>query len=167
MVMAPATSASGHDTLIVGGGIGGLTAALALARTGRRVHVIEKAPAFGEIGAGLQLAPNAMRRLDRLGLVPELLKHAVQPARLVWMDALEGVPVTALDLGPAFRQRFRQPYIVMHRGDLLNVLLAACEAEPRISLAADRPVVALEDRGEVAAARLADGTVATARLLVG
>ena len=165
--MAPTTSTADHDTLIVGGGIGGLTAALALARTGRRVHVIEKAPAFGEIGAGLQLAPNAMRRLARLGLVPELLKHAVQPARLVWMDALEGLPVTTLDLGPAFRRRFHQPYIVMHRGDLLSVLLAACEAEPRITLAADRPVVALEDRGDIAAARLADGTVLTARLLVG
>src|SRR3954452_21043990 len=115
MVMAPATSASGHDTLIVGGGIGGLTAALALARTGRRVHVLEKAPSFGEIGAGLQLAPNAMRRLDRLGLVPALLEHAVQPRRLVWMDALAGERVTALDLGEKFLARFRQPYIVMHR----------------------------------------------------
>src|SRR3954467_3542592 len=128
-----------HETLIVGGGIGGLTAALALARIGRRVHGIEKAPVFGEIGAGLQLAPNAMRRLDRLGVVPELLKHAVQPARLVWMDALAGEPITALALGAKFRARYRQPYIVMHRGDLLSVLLAACEAEPRITLAADRP----------------------------
>jgi len=153
--------------LIVGGGIGGLTAALALARRNCRVHVIEKSPEFGEIGAGLQLAPNAMHVLDALGLLPEIGKRAVYPSRLVWMDAIRETRITALELGAAFRARYGQPYIVMHRGDLLDCLFAACRAEKLITLEANRTVVAVEDHGERARARCADGTVCEAGLLIG
>ncbi len=154
-------------TLIVGGGLGGLATALALARQGRAAHVVEKAPEFGEIGAGLQLAPNAMAVLDRLGLTAELAKHAVFPNHLVWMDALSGTRITAVDLGDAFRRRYGHPYIVMHRGDLLAVLLEACRQEKRITLEAGREVVAVEDLGEAARARFANGTCLEAELLVG
>jgi salicylate hydroxylase len=153
--------------LIVGGGIGGLTAALALARRNCRVHVIEKSAEFGEIGAGLQLAPNAMHVLDALGLLPEIGKRAVYPSRLVWMDAIRETRITALDLGEAFRARYGQSYIVMHRGDLLECLLAACRAEKLITLEANRAVVAIEDQGDRARARCADGTVYEAGLLIG
>ena len=158
---------TGHPVLIVGGGIGGLTTALALAESGRPAHVLEKAPSFGEIGAGLQLAPNAMRVLDRLGLSAELAKHAVFPSRLVWMDALAGERITAVDLGDAFRKRYGQPYIVMHRSDLLAVLLAACQAHALVTLEADRTVVAVEDLDSAVRARTADGAVYEADLLVG
>ncbi|HET7595209.1 MAG TPA: FAD-dependent monooxygenase [Stellaceae bacterium] len=154
-------------TLIVGGGIGGLATALALSRSGRAVHVVEKASAFGEIGAGLQLAPNAMAVLDRLGLSGALAAHAVHPRRLVWMDALSGERITEVDLGDAFRRRYGHPYIVMHRGDLLAVLLDACRQEPRITLEAACEIAAIEDVGEVARARTADGRVYEAELLVG
>src|SRR3954452_9988903 len=112
-------------TLIVGGGIGGLSTALALSRAGRPVHVLEKAAEVGEIGAGLQLAPNAMHVLAQLGLTDEVARHAVFPSRLVWMDALTGERITTIDLGENFRRRYGQPYIVMHRNDLLAVLLEA------------------------------------------
>jgi len=154
-------------TLIVGGGIGGLTAALALSRSGRRVHVIEKSAEFVEIGAGLQLAPNALHVLDELGLMAELGKEAVFPARLQWMDALTAKPITAVDLGAEFRRRYGQPYIVMHRGDLLAALLAACRAETRITLEAGREFVAIEDLGEAVRARCSDGTVYEAEILIG
>ncbi|HXY99677.1 MAG TPA: FAD-dependent monooxygenase [Stellaceae bacterium] len=154
-------------TLVIGGSIGGLTAALALAHAGRPVHVVEKSAEFGEIGAGLQLAPNAMHVLDRLGLLPEIDKHAVYPSRLVWMDALAATRITEIDLGEAFKRRYRHPYIVMHRGDLLSVLLAACRAEPLIALETRRDVVAIDDRGESAVARCADGTAYEAELLIG
>lgn len=154
-------------TLIVGGGIGGLTAALALAQGGRPVHVVEKAAEFGEIGAGLQLAPNALHVLDALGVLGEIDKHAVYPARLVWMDALRAEPITAVDLGDPFRRRYRQRYIVMHRGDLLATLLEACRAEPRITLESGREIVAVEDLGDGARARLADGGALEAELLIG
>src|SRR4051812_29237761 len=127
--MAAAHSSRQNDrmarlqTLIVGGGIGGLSTALALSLAGRPVHVLEKAADFGEIGAGLQLAPNAMHVLGRLGLTDEIARHAVFPSRLVWMDAITGARITEIDLGDPFRRRYGQPYIVMHRSDLLNVLL--------------------------------------------
>jgi 2-polyprenyl-6-methoxyphenol hydroxylase-like FAD-dependent oxidoreductase len=155
------------QTLIIGGGIGGLTAALALARQGRSVHVLEKAGDFAEIGAGLQLAPNALHVLDRLGVLQELAGHAVYPSRLVWMDAILGSRITAIDLGDAFRHRYGQPYIVMHRGDLLTVLLEACRREALITLEARREVVAVEDLGDAARIRCADGTAYEAELLIG
>lgn len=154
-------------TVIVGGGIGGLTTALALSRMGRPVHVLEKAPEFAEIGAGLQLAPNALQVLDQLGLLAELGRHAVFPNRLVWMDAIRGQPITAVDLGAEFQARYRQRYVVMHRSDLLALLLGACQAEPNITLEANREVLAIEDLGEAARLRCADGTVYEAELLIG
>lgn len=155
------------QTLIVGGGIGGLTTALALSLHNRRVHVVEKAPEFGEIGAGLQLAPNAMHVLDRLGVLPEISKHAVYPSRLVWMDALSGTRITAVDCAEAFRRRFGHPYIVMHRSDLLNVLLEACRSNKLITLEANRSVTSIEDLGDTARARFSDGSVLDADVLIG
>jgi 3-hydroxybenzoate 6-monooxygenase len=152
--------------LIVGGGIGGLTAAVALARRGRAVHVLEKAEAFTEIGAGLQLAPNATRLLAELGVMDAIAAHAVFPARLLWMDALAERPLTAIDLGDAFRRHYGHPYLVMHRGDLLSVLLEACKESGRVTLEASRDVIAVEDLGATARARCADGDTFEADILV-
>ena len=95
--------------LITGGGIGGLATALAVAKTGRRVHVLEKAPEFAELGAGLQLAPNAVRVLNALGLLGEIEKHAFHPRRLILMDMLSGEEITALELGRRFLERYQFP----------------------------------------------------------
>ena len=76
--------------LIIGGGIGGMTAALALARAGCTAHIVERSPEFGEIGAGIQLAPNALRILDGLGVLPELAELAVRLRHLVLMHAETG-----------------------------------------------------------------------------
>src|SRR5271154_6259308 len=97
--------------LVVGGGIGGLAAALAASQAGLPVHVIEKSEAFEELGAGLQLAPNAMWALDRLGFYRDILKHAFFPHRLVLMDALSGKPVAKLNVGEKFQTHFGYPYI--------------------------------------------------------
>jgi salicylate hydroxylase len=154
--------------LIVGGGIGGLATALALARVARRpVHVLEKAAEFGEIGAGLQLAPNAMRVLDRLGVAGAIARDAVHPSRLVWMDAIAGKRITEVDLGEKFRRRYGQPYLVMHRGDLLSALLDACRSERLVTLEAGSDVVAVEDHGDFARARCADGRRYETELLIG
>ncbi|MDQ6944521.1 MAG: NAD(P)-binding protein, partial [Candidatus Eremiobacteraeota bacterium] len=144
--------------LIAGGGIGGLAAALAVARTGRAVHVLEREPRFGEIGAGLQLAPNASHALARLGVLDAIAPFAVFPRRLVWRDARSGAQVTALDLGERFRAHYGYPYVVMHRGDLLDVLLAACRVDERIELAASRDVIDVEDGDSGVRAVCADGT---------
>jgi 3-hydroxybenzoate 6-monooxygenase len=154
-------------TLIAGGGIGGLATALALARRGRPVHVVEKSPEFGELGAGLQLAPNAMAVLDRLGVAGALAAHAVHPRRLVWMDAFSAERIAEIDLGDAFRRRYGHPYIVMHRGDLLAVLLAACRQERLVTLEPGSEIQAVEDLGDAARARAADGRTYEAELLIG
>jgi salicylate hydroxylase len=155
------------EFLIIGGGIGGLAAALGLAHAGRRVHVIEKSAEFGEIGAGLQLAPNASDALDRLGVLNELKKHAVMPRRLVWGDAVSGEIVTSFDLGEPFVARFTYPYLVMHRSDLLNVLLAACRAEARITLETGRDAVAIEEYEIGARVTCADGASYDCDALIG
>src|SRR5471030_3174575 len=153
--------------LIIGGGIGGLATALGLSRAGLRVHVLERASEFGEIGAGLQIAPNAVHALDQLGVLPEIGKHAVVASRLVFLDALTGERISYIDCGDEFRARYGQPYIVMHRSDLLNVLLEACKQDERITLETDRDVVAVEDLGESARIRCADGTIYETDLLIG
>jgi 2-polyprenyl-6-methoxyphenol hydroxylase-like FAD-dependent oxidoreductase len=159
--------ASRIPVLIVGGGIGGLATALALARAGCPAHVLEKSEQFAEIGAGLQLAPNATQMLDRLGILDEIRKHAIFPRQLVMMDALSGKPITALDLGQKFLAHFGYPYIVMHRGDLLGVELAACQAESRITLESSKDVVSVEELDDGARVRCSDGSIYECDALVG
>src|ERR1700704_2058308 len=97
-----------------------MATALALARKGRAVHLLERAPAFAEVGAGIQLAPNALRVLDKLGVLAEVLKQAVFPQRLVLLDIYSEKELTALDVGAKFVSRYKYPYIVVHRNDLLQ-----------------------------------------------
>ena len=94
------------SVLLVGGGIGGLSAALALARLGIAVELLEQSAAIGEIGAGLQLGPNAFAALDALGVGEEVRRKAVFTERLVMMDALDCSEVASLPVGESFRQRF-------------------------------------------------------------
>jgi 2-polyprenyl-6-methoxyphenol hydroxylase-like FAD-dependent oxidoreductase len=153
--------------LIVGGGIGGLAAALALARKGYRVHLLEQATEFGEIGAGIQLAPNASSVLDALGVLDQIRTCAVYPRRMLLVDALSGKTLTAADLGEPFLRAFRYPYVVMHRNDLLTILLDACRQNEAITLETDRHVVAVEDLGDGARVRCADGAVYDCDALIG
>ena len=87
--------------------------------------MIERAPEFVEIGAGIQLAPNASWALDQLGVLEAMQRYAVFPQRLVWMDARRGEQLTSLDLGTPFLERYGYPYFVMHRSDLLDVAAAS------------------------------------------
>ena len=130
--------------LIVGGGIGGLATALAVAQSGRAVHVLERSAEFTELGAGLQLAPNALRVFNRLEILEEVTRRAFTPRRLIMMDMLTGEEITSLDLGLRFLDRYRYPYFVMHRGDLLNVELAACRANANITLENNKEVASVE-----------------------
>jgi len=153
--------------LVVGGGIGGLTIALALARKGYPVHLIEKAHEFGEIGAGIQIAPNGSRVLDELGLLTEIRTYAVYPQRLLLVDALNGKSLTALDFGEKFQRAYKYPYLVMHRNDLLTLLLKACQESDLIVLENKREVSIVEDLGDSARVRCADGTIYECAALIG
>ena len=116
--------------LIVGGGIGGLSAALALSQAGQGCAVFEQASAFGEIGAGLQLGPNAMRRLHAMGLATALAAVAFFPKKLQVRSAASGAVLGALALGEDAVQRYGAPYATLHRADLHAALLAAVQATP-------------------------------------
>ncbi len=152
--------------LIIGGGIGGLTAALALAHRGRAVHVIERASEFGEIGAGIQIAPNASRVFDEIGVLADLHACAVLPARIVWMDMISGQRLTDLDLGAPFLERYSYPYMVLHRSDLLDVLVRAARSESRITLETDRDVIEITNGGDHMAVRCANGVSYRADALI-
>jgi salicylate hydroxylase len=121
-----AAQTSKTDVVIVGGGIGGLASALALTRAGQRVRVLEQAAEFGEVGAGLQLAPNATRILRSWGLLEEVVEHGALPGRLVMRDAIDGTDLTHLDLAATCR-RYGAPYVVIHRSDLHAILVRACQ----------------------------------------
>jgi len=119
--------------LVVGAGIGGLTAALALSQRGFEVHIIERAEAFSEIGAGIQLSPNATSVLLQLGLGEALAAVAVEPSAIVVRSGLTGAALAALP-GAIFRARYGTPYLVIHRADLQQVLLDAARRQPSVEL---------------------------------
>jgi len=160
-------SSSEPDLLVVGGGIGGLAAALCLARLGRTVQVLEQAPAFGEIGAGLQLAPNAARILDWLGLLDPVMKDAFFPSRIALMDALTSAEITVMATGEGFRARYGYPYFVTHRADLHSVLVEACELEDGIELHPGKKVVVLDQTPGAVRVECEDGSAFTATALIG
>jgi 2-polyprenyl-6-methoxyphenol hydroxylase-like FAD-dependent oxidoreductase len=108
--------------IIIGGGIGGLSCAVGLSRKGVRVRLYEKSAQFGEVGAGLQLAPNCTRILNDYGLLEAAVVLGVVPEHMRMFDALDGRELTSLDLGHVAR-RYGFPYIVMHRSDLHGLLL--------------------------------------------
>jgi 3-hydroxybenzoate 6-monooxygenase len=153
------------QTLIVGGGIGGLSAALCLARRGGAVSVLERSKSFAEVGAGIQLAPNATRILGRLGVLEMILPLAVLPRRLVLADAIDSRELTSLDLTD-FPARYGAPYLVMHRNDLLSALLDAC-VRSGVGLHTDANVIELKDTGASTVATCADGREFSAEIAIG
>ncbi len=131
------------DVTVVGAGIGGLTAALALARAGRSVTLVERRTGFVEVGAGLQLSPNANRILSGLGLGPALARAATEPSRVVVRAIASGRQLGEVALGRFMRDHYGAPYQVIHRADLQTILLDAVRATPGIRLFMGRSVTDL------------------------
>jgi 2-polyprenyl-6-methoxyphenol hydroxylase-like FAD-dependent oxidoreductase len=152
--------------LIVGGGLGGLTAALALARRGRSTRVLEGAPEFGAIGYGIQFGPNVFHVFDRLDLMDQVLAVADSPIAVLMLDALDGKELIRIPTGASLRARFKYPYIIVHRIDLHNVLLDACRHNDAIELVAEAMVTGFEDRGDNVAVTTADGRTFSSSALV-
>jgi salicylate hydroxylase len=120
------------SAIIVGGGIGGLAAALALSRLGIAITLLEQSAEIGEIGAGIQLAPNAFAALDALGVGEAARRRAVFTEKLVMMDAVDATEVAMFPVGERFRQRFGNPYAVIHRADIHLSILEAVRQSPLI-----------------------------------
>jgi salicylate hydroxylase len=156
-----------RPVLIAGGGIGGLSVALALARKGRRVRVLEKAPEFGEIGYGIQMGPNVSRMLDRLGVLKALEPHSVFPDALIMVDGIENREISRITLGQKFRERYQYRYFVIHRRDLHGEIYEACKRREEITLEASRGLVSFEERGNSVVVRCENGAEYEGAALIG
>ena len=148
---------SPQPIIIAGGGIGGLAAAVGLAQKGVPTIVLEKAPALGEIGAGIQLGPNAFHCFDYLGVGDAARAIAVYVDNLRLMDAMSGEEITHIPLDEPFRVRFGNPYAVIHRGDLHGIFLKACRENRRIELRVSSEVLSYNQDGAGVTVRLASG----------
>jgi 2-polyprenyl-6-methoxyphenol hydroxylase-like FAD-dependent oxidoreductase len=161
------TARDPKPALIAGGGIGGLAVALGLAQKGIRSVLLEKASALGEIGAGIQLGPNAFHAFDYLGVGEAARNMAVYVDHLRLMDAMTAEEICHVDLGEAFRTRFGNPYAVVHRGDLHGVFLKACRDSGLIELRVSSEVVGYDQDESSVTAKLASGDRITGSLLIG
>ena len=153
--------------MIIGGGIGGIATALALARRGIRAHVLEQSAELSEIGAGIQLGPNACRVLDRLGVLDSVIESAVFPPEAVLMDAVTGECLTRLSFDEHFIESYGYRYLVTHRTDLHRSLVDACLATDLVSVGTSQQVTGLyqdDDRVRIATDQ---GLTFRARAVVG
>ena len=130
--------------IVAGGGIGGLAAALALVRQGFKVTVLEQADQIGEIGAGIQLGPNAFHAFDALGVGDKTRSRSVFTDHMVMHDALDEYQVGKIPTGEAFRQRFGNPYAVIHRADIHTSLLEGAVETGRVDFVTSTRVVRIE-----------------------
>ena len=144
MPVASSSSSSSEPVLVAGGGIGGIAAALALVRRGFAVKVLEQAPQLGEIGAGIQLGPNGFAAFDALGIGEIARARAVYTDEMVMHDALDESLVGRIPTGVAFRERFGNPYAVIHRADVHGSLLEGATATGRIEVATSTTVQRIE-----------------------
>ncbi|MEA2904844.1 MAG: 3-hydroxybenzoate 6-monooxygenase [Alphaproteobacteria bacterium] len=163
--------AQGHGgdlpILIAGGGIGGLAAAYALARKGVAVRVLEQAPEFKEIGAGIQLGPNIFRALDRIGLKDAVLADAHVPPAMEMRCALSGERVTRIPLDdPRFLAKFQYPYAVTHRADIHGAILNACLGNNLVTLETQQTVEGYEDDADGVTVLLSSGERIRGRALI-
>lgn len=156
-----------NPIIVIGGGIGGLATALGLAESKKYVKVLEQAPEFLEIGAGIQLAANATNVLQRFGVMDKIDEIAVYPKRLVLMDAFTGKELSALDLGDVYKERYGAPYIVLHRSDLHKALYDTCNENPYIELVTDQSIVQTEEVGEEVTVTSANGDIHTGSAAIG
>ena len=161
------SAAARSEVLIIGGGIGGVATALALARRGVRSQVFEKALEFGEIGYGIQQGPNAYRMLDWLGVMKDLEPQAVFTQNLILIDALTDREIARISCGETFRRHFRAPYTVVHRRDLHGVLLDACRKREEIALHTSKELVDFSERGKGVIAKFSDGSEYEGVALIG
>lgn len=155
------------QVVVAGGGIGGLAAALGASRAGWGVRLLERAAAFGEVGAGVQLGPNVTRCLHAWGLQRPLHDAAAFPARLQVRSALSGDALAALPLGAAMEERYGAPYACIHRADLHALLLAAVGKDTDTQCHLDHPVEGFTDADGVVTVRTSHGKAIAADALVG
>jgi len=150
--------------IVIGAGIGGLAAALTLRRAGIEVRVFEQAAELHEVGAGIQISPNATRILHRLGLEQPLRRFGVRPRAIVIRRWEDGREITRQPLADACGRDFGAPYYHFHRPDLLDVLAAA---EPDGMITLDHRCIGLAQDADCVELKFHNGTTAEADVVVG
>lgn len=158
---------SDQPILIAGGGIGGLAAALGLARAGQVSAVFEKTSEFAEIGAGIQIAPNAFNCFDALGVGDAVRAIAIYIDQIRLMDGVSGKEIFHIPLNQPFREHFGNPYAVVHRADLHAILLNACRGSPLIELNASSSALGYEQDSSAVALHLDGKPPVKGRALIG
>lgn len=143
--------------LIVGGGIAGVATALAMSRKGQKVQVLEQAPEFSEIGAGIQMPPNAFKAFAALGVLGTMQEVAAYPDDLMFGDMVEGRIVYRAPIDDEFINRFCFRYALLHRADILERLVAPCRKSDLVTLISGERVTGFTDTGEKVAVRTASG----------
>lgn len=156
-----------NQVLIAGGGIGGLAAALACVRGGCVVRVYERAAAFSEVGAGIQLGPNVVRVLHDWGLADALREVAAFPSRLQVRDAISGEELGVLPLGQTMVQRYGAPYTTIHRADMLAMLHTALQGKDLLWLNLEKTVQGFSETPDAVRLRFEDGQVVEGDALIG
>ncbi len=164
--MSAATVNSAAQVLVAGGGIGGMAAALALVRRGFDVKVLEQSARLGEIGAGLQVGPNGFAAFDALGVGETARARAVYTDEMVMHDALDESLVGRIPTAAAFRQRFGNPYAVIHRADAHAALLEGALATGRIEVLTSTTVVRVAQAGGAVTVSDATGNTHTGVALI-
>jgi salicylate hydroxylase len=164
--MDPSSNKS-QTVLIAGGGIGGIAAALALARRGFAVKILEQAAQLGEIGAGIQFGPNAFAALDALGIGELARGRAVYTDEMVMHDAIDETLVGRIPTGAAFRARFGNPYAVIHRADVHRSLLEGAQATDRVQVVTSTSVQRIEQNDDGVAVHDSNGGLHRGVALIG
>jgi salicylate hydroxylase len=159
--------ADARAILVAGGGLGGLTAALALGRKGHAVRVLEQAEKFAPIGYGIQLGPNVFPMFDKIGVTAAVMREATIPKNILMLDALSGAEVTHIPTGADFRARFTHPYIIIHREDIHRVLIEACAATPTITMEGGAGVASFAQDADGVHVTLEDGRMVEGAALIG
>ena len=155
------------EMVVAGGGIGGLAAALACGRMGHRIHLVEQAAQFGEVGAGIQLGPNAGRVLESWGLTDALNAVAATPQALQVRSATTAQLLATLPLGPRMAQHYGAAYRTIARTDLHGLLLQAVQALPNVTVQLGTAVTPVAQDGACVTLRTPLGQLLRTPLLVG
>jgi len=153
--------------VVSGGGLGGLSCAIALAERGFEVTVLEKASEFTEIGYGIQMGPNATRILKRYGIWDRVASTVVFPESMVLLDAIDMLPWARIDFNDAFNARYQHRYVVVHRRDLLGAWLDVCEKHSKISLHTSKALARINDKTSHVEVECEDGSTFSGRCLIG
>ena len=160
-------SNNNQKVIVAGGGIGGLAVALGLAELGLQIVLIERAPEFTEIGAGIQLGPNAFAALDALGAGEAARARAVYTDHIIMKDAVDAKTIVEFETSEPFRERFGNPYGVIHRADIHGSLLENLEKKPNVEFHSSTEIVDYEETANGVKVFARDGREFSADILIG